>query len=82
MSDEHILAFDESTGRWIVGDDELHAGDVVEIELAKVGWLPARFEWLHGGERPQGTFLIQLTGELDAVVRLPVGARVRVPVRT
>ena len=78
MTEAKLLGFDETAGRWNVGEEELHAGDVVEIEIDGLGWARARFEWSHRqGEHPQGIFLVGLPGDLDALVRLPIGARVR-----
>lgn len=67
-------------GRFVVDDEELHAGDVVELALDGGNWARVRFEWEHvQGGRPTGYFVLSLDGGHEAMLRAPVGATLRWP---
>lgn len=72
------LTLDPKTGRWRIGDDELHAGDVFELELPNGTWLPVRFEWEHKqDQRPTGYCIVQLADAIPAVLTPAMGASAR-----
>lgn len=74
------LTFDEPSGRWRLGIDDLHGGDVLELEVSQDVWLPVRFEWVHQPVgSPKGVFVMWLPDELEVTLSLPVGARLRTP---
>jgi hypothetical protein len=78
---EGTLTFDVEEGRWRLGDESLHGGDVLEVELLSGHWVPLRFEWARrgDGQRPGGIFVLGLAGGGDTVLTLPKGAHVREP---
>ncbi len=65
--------------RFAVAGRPMHAGDVLELQVADAVWVPARFEWSHGEGGPRGYFELGLPGGGSASVDLALGASVRWP---
>lgn len=73
------LSLNRETGRWQVGDRELHAGDLFELELDDGSWLTVRFEWQHHQGRGPTGYCVLALAKGDAALTPPLGASVRLP---
>lgn len=73
------LTLNRETDRWQVGDRELHAGDVFELELPGNSWLPVRFEWKHHHDGPPTGYCLVALAKGEASLVPPLGASVRLP---
>ena len=83
MTTTEPLIFDPEEGRYVLGGEPLHAGDVIEVELVGGRFAPARFEWSHGPEgQRRGCFVLGLAAGHDAFIDLPDGAPARWPARS
>ena len=72
------LSLNREAGRWQLGDRDLHAGDLFELELDDGCWLTVRFEWQHQGSGPTGYCVLALA-KGEAALTPPLGAAVRLP---
>lgn len=78
---ETSLRIDPGSDRWMVGSEELHAGDCFELKLADGSWLLVRFEWQHHSDQPPTGYCVLALASGSASLAPPLGAVVRMPVR-